>query len=77
MSVDFFLMSETEAIQIAQDGMSGFGLYYGELDCMEKLRDFLSRNQNKSLKFVCESVAGELIDDGSIVEIEWVGSGSV
>lgn len=71
MSVDYYLVSETEAIHVAQDGMSGYTFYHGEKDCMRKLGEFLDRNRNGQLRFLDEHIAGDLIDDVCVKEITW------
>lgn len=67
MSVDYFLVSETESIWIAQVGFSGFTFYSGHPDCMKELAGFLEQNMGKSLRFLPEY--SEELD--SVTEITW------
>lgn len=75
MSVAYFLVSESEAINVAQVGLSGFTFYSGEVDCMLKLRNFLERNMGESLKFLSEHVVNDMLpcedEPAQITEIEW------
>jgi hypothetical protein len=74
MSTDFYLVSEAEAIWVAQDGMSGFTFYRGEPKCMEALDGFLERNQGKTIRFLPAHEVDDAIDAGQIKEIIWYGA---
>lgn len=75
MSVDYFLVSETEAINVAQVGLGGMTFYSAEVDCMLKLRDFLGGNMGGTLKFLSEHVVNDMLpyedEPAQLVEIEW------
>lgn len=71
MSTDFYMVSDTEAIHIAQVGLSGFTFYYGEPVCMREYKNFLQRNMGKALRFLPEHEVHDLIEDGALVEIDW------
>ncbi len=72
MSTDYYLVSESEAIHVAQDGLSGFSFYSKEKDCMKKLTDFLERHKNKGIQFLDEHATFDRIEDGHAREIEWI-----
>lgn len=61
MSTDYYFACHEcgKLIHVAQTGINGFAFYYGEQDCMKKLRDFmeahvLSECDGKSFEIVSE-----------------------
>jgi hypothetical protein len=71
VSTEFFLVSEDEAIWVAQNGLGGFSFYSGEPACMRALSAFLERNQGKKLEFLPAHKVDDAIDAGRLKEIEW------
>lgn len=71
MSIDYYFgcRKHKKAVHVAQDGMSGFTFYRGELDCMLKLGQFLKEHSLGDCKV--EFISEHQVDDGDYEEVEW------
>ena len=71
MSVDYYMACGKckESIHVAQDGMSGFGFYSNEPECMKALQHFLSVHTICGGKI--EWLNEHRETDGDYTQVEW------